>query len=780
MIDRQSLLNRFPGKIIPCGRNSYNVTCPCHQDGTPSLRIAFMPDKILMYDFGGCNTADILQRVGLTFEDLGAASRGKVARKWRDRLEYGQKQKYGDSAKVTAVYTYTKADGTYLYSKIRVEYEKDGKREKVTPFITLHPENDSWDWGNKSGKTVLYNLPDVIETVKNRRKVCICEGEKDCDTLRKAGYVATTAGGVKSWKDEYATFFVGAEVILLPDNDDAGRGLRDEIMKSLRPFAHSITVVPTSPKEKGDVTDFFEGECCGDVKTLKDNLRVLIENRETALFNSDVNPEKGVAGIQYAPWVNAVQLIDKETDLPAGVKLNGINEGILSHLIIKHMPYFIVRNEADDKDFVYLYRNGVYQMSNTATRKAAVRAYLPPFLVGETKLRNTANLIMATNERRKTFAEVDTNESIINFRNGIYSLNDRQLHDHSPEHISTIQIDANYDRDAKAPVFMSFVEDLCRDVSGNVDTDKMNVLQEYGGYAISNCYGLKKCLILYSAHGDTGKSQFIGVVSRLIGMDKVANISIQDMNEKGSNRFMMGGIVGKRLIANADQKRADVDDSSIFKSLTGGKSDSIKTERKGKDAFTYLFKGALIMGCNALPTFTDDKGGHLFDRLLIVPCENIVPEEKRDVGILDKMLLERSGIVNWLLEGLHRLRENGFAFSPCESITHANEEYRAERDTVFRFIQSSYVITKKRGDRVARSEFHDRYNAYCNNEHIPDNYQMDIKKIPARMNAEGCGVVKVRGIYYYTGIREKTADEIAFEDAENAPFDENAPKTVEK
>ena len=770
MIDKYSLLRKFPGERISCGRNSYKVCCPCHADGNPSLCITFKPDKILMFDFGGCNTKNILDATGLTLEDLGTSRKENNLHTWRDRLEYGQRRKYGNTARVTAVYNYSKADGTYLYSKVRIEYIENGKREKITPFVTLKPETDSYEWGNKSGLKVLYNLPSVVKAVNSHREICICEGEKDCRTLEKIGYAATTPGGAKDWKEDFAKYFVGAEVLVFPDNDEAGRELRDKILQDLRQYAHSITVVPTSEDEKGDVTDFFDIECGGVESVFKDRLRDLINECRTVLFDHDINPRRGEAGTKFAPWVNAVQQVDKETKLPAGIKLNGINEGILSDCIISKMPYFIIRNESDDKDFVYLYRDGVYQLSNTATRKAAVRNYLPSFLTTETKLRNTANLIVATNERRKTFSEVDAEENIINFRNGIYSLPDRKLSDHSPQYLSTIQIDAKYNPDTGAPVFMAFMRDLCRDVSGNVDADKMKVLQEFGGYAISNHYGLKKCLILYSPHGDTGKSQLIGLLSRLIGMDKVANISIQDMNERGSNRFMMGGIVGKRLIANADQKRADVTDSSIFKSLTGGKSDSIKTERKGKDAFTYLFKGALVMGCNALPTFTDDKGGHLFDRLLIIPCEHIVPESGRDVGILDKILLERSGIINWFLEGLHRLRDNGFVFSDCTAVEKANELYRAERDTVFRYICKYYVITKNPADRVKRSGFNEGYYRFCYNEGMDKSVQVQKKNLSARMQAEGCSERKIQGEFYYLGIREKSTDEIPEEPVNESVF----------
>lgn len=133
------------------------------------------------------------------------------------------------------------------------------------------------------------------------------------------------------------------------------------------------------------------------------------------------------------------------------------------------------------------------------------------------------------------------------------------------------------------------------------------------------------------------KTQFINLLSAMLGNDKTANVPIQNMNEE--SKFALGEIVGKRLINVGDQTSSEIKDSSIFKQLTGG--DEIKCEKKGKQPFNYRYDGGIIIACNNLPTFTDDKGGHLFERLCIVPCTNTIARERRDVFLLDKMLKEK-------------------------------------------------------------------------------------------------------------------------------------------
>lgn len=47
------------------------ASCPAHQDKSPSLAIRELDDgRVLLHDFAGCSTADVLAAVGLTLEDL--------------------------------------------------------------------------------------------------------------------------------------------------------------------------------------------------------------------------------------------------------------------------------------------------------------------------------------------------------------------------------------------------------------------------------------------------------------------------------------------------------------------------------------------------------------------------------------------------------------------------------------------------------------------------------------------------------------------------------------
>lgn len=58
-------------KVNPRQRGQWSACCPAHDDESPSLSIREQPDgSVLLYCFGGCGCASILEALGLSFSDL--------------------------------------------------------------------------------------------------------------------------------------------------------------------------------------------------------------------------------------------------------------------------------------------------------------------------------------------------------------------------------------------------------------------------------------------------------------------------------------------------------------------------------------------------------------------------------------------------------------------------------------------------------------------------------------------------------------------------------------
>jgi hypothetical protein len=58
-------------RVKTTGPGRWIAACPAHKDRSPSLSIREIDDgRILIHDFGGCSTSDVLAAIGLSLSDL--------------------------------------------------------------------------------------------------------------------------------------------------------------------------------------------------------------------------------------------------------------------------------------------------------------------------------------------------------------------------------------------------------------------------------------------------------------------------------------------------------------------------------------------------------------------------------------------------------------------------------------------------------------------------------------------------------------------------------------
>ena len=89
---------------------------------------------------------------------------------------------------------------------------------------------------------MLYRLPELIAA----RSVVVCEGEKDCETARGMGLVATcNPHGAGKWRPEYSESLRGKRICIIADADQPGRKHAQEVAASLHGKAESLKVIET-------------------------------------------------------------------------------------------------------------------------------------------------------------------------------------------------------------------------------------------------------------------------------------------------------------------------------------------------------------------------------------------------------------------------------------------------------------------------------------------------------------------------------------------------------
>lgn len=215
----------------------WSARCPVHGDGRNSLILKVgETGNVLVkcYANRGCTFAEIRKALGLP-----SAAWFAVPMKERGRME------------IVKTYNYTDEHGNLMYQTVRLE-PKD--------FRQRQPDGKGWKWTLEGVRKVLYNLPAIIKSKAADRIVYIVEGEKDADSLIKAGAIATTnCCGAGKWLADYNPPLLGRRVVVIPDNDDAGIKHAEQVIGSLIVWGVKAIAMLRLPDCK-DVSEFLAKE----------------------------------------------------------------------------------------------------------------------------------------------------------------------------------------------------------------------------------------------------------------------------------------------------------------------------------------------------------------------------------------------------------------------------------------------------------------------------------------------------------------------------------------
>jgi len=210
----------------------YIARCPAHADSEPSLSVRESDDRLLVHCFAGCDAESVARSMGLTLSEL-SPSRGEASGK----------------EGLVAEYRYCDASGKHLYSRLRFARKRFFYKPSGIP----------------ADKRQLYRA-DLLGEAK---QVFYVEGEKDVNRLVALGLPATTAGSASDWQERFVEV-LPQEVVVLPDNDDAGKKLAKAVAQDLVRANKTVRIVelPGLP-DGGDVSDWLaQGNTRGMLESL--------------------------------------------------------------------------------------------------------------------------------------------------------------------------------------------------------------------------------------------------------------------------------------------------------------------------------------------------------------------------------------------------------------------------------------------------------------------------------------------------------------------------------
>jgi putative DNA primase/helicase len=218
-------------------------------------------------------------------------------------------------------------------------------------------------------------------------------------------------------------------------------------------------------------------------------------------------------------------------------------------------------------------------------------------------------------------------------------------------------------------------------------------------------------------------------------------------------------LMGRRLVVTSETSEGGRLDAAIVKRLTGG--DRIRANRMHRDTIEFRPSHTIAMVTNHKPG-ADANDEALWRRLRVVGFDVVIPEDRRDAQLSDKLRgNDLAAVLAWCWHGWLDYRETGLA-APA-AVTRRTDEYRAEGDALGEFL-SEQCVTHQYA-RVGASDLFRAFQGWSIANNVPAMNQHQFGRA-----VEGRGFVRKpsAGRKVYVGLGLAANDEKAGQDA----FDE--------
>lgn len=598
----------------------------------------------------------------------------------------------------------------------------------------------------------------------NQEGYCfIVEGEIDALSCIECGFNATGLGSTSNMGQIF-NYHIDKKTVLIiaMDNDTAGDEATKKLIELCKKHKQPYTLAYSDMIFNGakDCNEALQKDRKALIeqleyykkRALEFDKEEFLKSLEAETLSNEKENTPLVVAHQEEPTPELPPYIRQKINEKTGEVTYTLNTEVLADVIRKQYGFILVKyaNDRQGKPDFYLYEHGVYKLKSLEELKALIKSYyLEPYkyynssFVDNKYILKVCNSLYTDYFRFVDSTELNQDENIINFRNGLLYLDTMELKPHSSSIYSTIQISCNYNpNNVNAPIFNDYLDTLT-----NSNEDIKRVLLEVMGIAISNIKGYKMKKALFTiGKGDSGKSQLRLLTNELIGLENTSGIDLDTLEE----RFGTSAIYQKRVIGSADMGFMNVKQLRTFKQITGG--DAINCEFKGGAFFSYIFDGVVWFSANEMPRFGGDKGDWVYNRMIIVKCDNVIPIEKQDTHLVKKMHLEGEAIVNMLIPHINDVIKNNYKYHVPEECIANREEYKKENSLVKLFLDEC-TEPRKVYDSCTTKKMYDVFKAWCGDNargYTPTNQEFrkelvniygvnDIKDIQS----------KVKGNWYY-------------------------------
>jgi putative DNA primase/helicase len=256
---------------------------------------------------------------------------------------------------------------------------------------------------------------------------------------------------------------------------------------------------------------------------------------------------------------------------------------------------------------------------------------------------------------------------------GTVDLRNGELRKASPDDYITKVTAVAPDWDCPIPLWRKFINDI---------TDSDKELQRYHqrvfGYCLTGDVS-EDALFFFYGRGANGKGVELQTVAAMFGgYCKTAPTDLFTVATGERHPAELAILCGARLAVASETQKGKYWDEAKIKKLTG--RDSIPARFMRQDWFEFLPTHKFIISGNHKPHIQVVDVA-IQRRINLVPFLVVIPKQRRDPDLTEKLQKEWPGILAWMIDGCLEWQRLGLA--PPPAVVKATEEYLKTEDPLY-------------------------------------------------------------------------------------------------
>ena len=357
----------------------------------------------------------------------------------------------------------------------------------------------------------------------------------------------------------------------------------------------------------------------------------------------------------------------------------------------------------------------------------------------------------------------DKNPWILGCSNGVIDLMSGRFREANPEdYLKTVAPVDWKGLEEPAPRFEKFIDEV---FNGNEELKEF--VHRFFGFSLIGI-PLQHVFGILWGRGRNGKGTLLEILKSVLG-DLASPIPVETLmkqsstNSGASHTADLMILRGKRLAWASESDDGCNLDVAKVKRMVGGDTITARPPY-GKRFITFDPSHTLFLLTNYRPKVSADDFA-LWQRVMLIPFElSFVPnpsdsnDRPVDLGLMEKLKAEASGILAWLVRGCRKWQEAG-GLNPPESVIAATKQYKEDVDVMGRFIEET--CEEAPDARVKAQDLYDAYRKWCEvNGHYPCSSTLFGKKMGDRYDKKKSGGIKYLGIRLISSNDDVPTDDV--------------------